>query len=278
MRFLLLLCSLTAMGDTIQDNEVGLRPNTEKRIVWASPVHVKTRLGIAYVHGFSASRDEIAPTLEGLGQNIFYTRLRGHGLDGAALAKATAADWQKDVDEAVTVAESIGEKVVLIGSSMGAMLSISAALRHPKVAGLVLISPFFGPKDKKATIMLYPGGLPLAKWINGPERKWDPKNPDQARIWTTSYPLEAVKHALELSEAVKKEKLESLSIPSLTLYTKNDETVDVDLIVSGFERLGGKKQLLEVEKATEHVLTGAATCPQTVPLVRSYIQSFLAGL
>lgn len=282
MRYLIFLWCLSGMGatltDSVQDREPGLRPGTEKQIQWASAVHVKTRLGLAYIHGFSASRDEIAPTLEGLGQNIFFTRLTGHGKDGVALAQATPADWQRDADEAVAVAESIGERPVLIASSMGAMLALSAALRHPRVAGVVLIAPFFGPKDKKAKVMLYPGGLRVAKLFNGPLRKWEPKNPEQARIWTTAYPLEAAKHALELSEAVKRENISALEAPSLTLYTDKDETVDVSEILKHFDRLGGRKQLLLVDKATEHVLAGAATCPQTVPLVRSYIQSFLAGL
>jgi len=259
------------------DAEPGLRPGTEKKISWASADHKKTRLGIAYIHGFSASPDEIAPTMEGLGHNVYFTRLKGHGKDGASLAAATPGDWVADVEEAVAMAEKIGERPVLVGSSMGGMLSLWAALQSNRLAGVVLISPAFAPKDKKAKILLWPGGLWLAKKLNGPERKWEPKNPAQARIWTYAYPLEAVKNMLELVEGINQLDFGKLTAPSLVIYTDSDESVDVKRITDAFEKFGGRKQILKVE-GSEHVLAGDATSPSTTALVRGYLQGFLTGL
>lgn len=263
---------------TIEDKAKDLRPGTEKKIHWARADQGKTKFGIAYLHGFSASRDEISPVLDGIDQNIFFTRFTGHGQTSEALAKARVEDWEKDVEEAVSMASQIGEQVVLIGTSTGAALALKRVFEKANIAGLILISPNFAPKDKRANLFLWPGGLWLAKWLTGPTRSWEPKNAEQARIWTNKYPLEAVASMMKVTDKVSHLDYSKLSIPLLVLYTDKDESVDVDLIVKNFAKFGGRKKLVNVEGATEHVLAGNATCPQTVPLVRKLIQEFLKTL
>ena len=57
---------------------------TEAKIEWAKNSKQRRDLCILYIHGFSASRQEISPTVsviaEKLGANAVYTRLAGHGL------------------------------------------------------------------------------------------------------------------------------------------------------------------------------------------------------
>ena len=82
-----------------------LRPNTEKKIIWADKSSIKTKISLVFIHGFSASRFELNPVIENvakeLGANIFFTRLTGHGQDGQSLADATLKDWIKDTEEAI---------------------------------------------------------------------------------------------------------------------------------------------------------------------------------
>src|SRR5688572_11979025 len=74
-----------------------LRPGLEKGIVWARRDRRKTPLSLVYLHGFSASRKEVSPVLENvgraLGANVFFTRLRGHGVDQEAMGKVQVRDW-----------------------------------------------------------------------------------------------------------------------------------------------------------------------------------------
>lgn len=69
-----------------------LRPDAAKTIVWAGAPGQKTALSVVYVHGFSAAAPELRPVPDqfaaGLGANLFFTRLSGHGRDGAAMARA----------------------------------------------------------------------------------------------------------------------------------------------------------------------------------------------
>ena len=59
-----------------------LIPGTEKRIRWSAG-REPTDYAIVYLHGFSATRQELAPMLDrladALGANLFETRLAGHG-------------------------------------------------------------------------------------------------------------------------------------------------------------------------------------------------------
>ena len=106
----------------------------QKRVVWAGDVGVKTPISVLYIHGFSASSEEIRPVpdkvAEALGANLVYTRLTGHGRSGAAMAQATASDWMRDTAEALAAARAVGESVVVIATSTGGTLVAAAALRE----------------------------------------------------------------------------------------------------------------------------------------------------
>ena len=86
-----------------------------KRIVWAGAAGQKTPLAVIYVHGFSASAEEIRPVpdevAKALGANLFYTRLAGHGRSGDAMAEPLAGDWIEDMAEAMAILQKLsGER------------------------------------------------------------------------------------------------------------------------------------------------------------------------
>ena len=92
-------------------------------MVWHDTVGAKTKTSIVVMHGFSATSEEIRPlpdlVAKELGANIYFMRFKGHGRDGNALASATAGDWLEDTAEAMEIGRRIGEKVIIIGTSMG---------------------------------------------------------------------------------------------------------------------------------------------------------------
>ncbi|MGB7320892.1 MAG: alpha/beta hydrolase, partial [Albidovulum sp.] len=76
-------------------------PGSEKRIVWAGDPGQKTETAIIYLHGFSATSEEVRPLPDNvaseLGANLFFTRFAGHGRTGPALSGPTAQDWMVDL-------------------------------------------------------------------------------------------------------------------------------------------------------------------------------------
>ena len=140
-----------------------LIPGTGKRVRWADPEgRGVTDIAVVYIHGFSATRQEIAPlpqiVAERLGANLFETRLSGHGLQAQALAGVKAEDWLADAAEALAIGAALGERIVIIATSTGATLALAMSGREEmrKVAAIVMISPNFSPRDANAAKLTWP--------------------------------------------------------------------------------------------------------------------------
>ncbi|RWX60357.1 alpha/beta hydrolase, partial [Mesorhizobium sp. M4B.F.Ca.ET.089.01.1.1] len=141
-----------------------IRDGLEKEIIWANPmVHAKTPLAMVYIHGFSASKGEVRPlpddVADELGANLFYTRLTGHGQDGAAMAEGSVNAWINDYEEALAIGRAIGDRVIVIATSTGGSLAAWAAT-EPRasdgVAAIAFISPNFGVKASGAELLTKP--------------------------------------------------------------------------------------------------------------------------
>jgi len=81
---------------------------TEKKIIWDGVPGEKTDVSIVFIHGFSATRQELAPLADiiasSLHANLFYTRLAGHGRGGAGMIDGTVNGWANDANEALEIA------------------------------------------------------------------------------------------------------------------------------------------------------------------------------
>ena len=210
----------------------GLTPGTEKRIVWAGAPGARTPLAVIYLHGFSATSEEIRPVpdqvAKALGANLFYTRLTGHGLTGEALAAATAAEWLRDLDEALAIGRRIGARTLLIGTSTGGTLATLAAANPTQagqLAGLVLISPNFRLQPASAIILDLPGARLWGPWIAGATRSFAAQSDAHARYWTTRYPTLALFPMAALVRAARAINFGAVQTPALFLYSPQDQVV-----------------------------------------------------
>ena len=248
-------------------------PGAEKHIHWfGGKKDSRTHYSIVYLHGFSATRQEIAPVAEmvadALGANLFETRLSGHGLLQNPLAGVRAEDWLEDAAEALSVGAAIGEDIILIGTSTGATLALAMAGQpsFKPVSNVVLISPNFAPRDPSAEILTWPGGPQLAYMIAGTTRSWEPHNEQQRRYWSTTYPMDAVIEMMRLVKYVRAELPLRLAPSLLVMYSPSDTVVDTDQIISAFGQIESPgKKLIAIEHsgdASHHVLAGDILAPE----------------
>jgi alpha-beta hydrolase superfamily lysophospholipase len=265
----------------------GLKAGEAKEVVWSDPeARASTPLSLVYLHGFSADRHEVEPLVTDLGQalgaNAFFARLRGHGRDGDALGEARVADWLADASEAVAVGARIGERVVLIGTSTGATLALWAAAQPEatgRVAGLVLISPNLGLRDRSARMLTWPWGGVVARAVAGAERCFEPETPEQALHWTVCYPTRALLPMMALVEHVRSMELERVRVPTLLVYSTSDEVVDARETARVLAALGGDGPAVHVVEDSgdpaHHVLAGSIMSPATTAPIRERIVRFL---
>ena len=268
------------------DQARGIISGTQKHIRWHNGhANQKTDWSLVYVHGFSASRQELAPVpqriAEGLSANLFETRLTGHGLNRGALESVTAEEWLDDAAEALRIGALIGDRVVVMGTSTGATLLV-AMVEHPlfePVRRIVLISPNFAPSDPKSDFLTWPGGLQLAHLLVGERRRWQPVNALQEQYWVHDYPMYAALEVMRLVKFARAQLPLKISQGLLTLYSPDDAVVNPAAILQSFESIESPvKKILSVPGSAEgsnHVLAGDILAPQNNDLVIETVVRFV---
>jgi carboxylesterase len=110
-----------------------------------------SRVGVLFVHGFTASAAEMRPIAQAVAQSTQWrckgTLLPGHGTQVEDMAKTSGEDWVQTVQREYDALTRECEHVFLVGLSLGAVLCCHVALRclrDPKLRGLVLLAPAFG--------------------------------------------------------------------------------------------------------------------------------------
>lgn len=124
-----------------------LKPGNAARCHWQNPEHARTPLALLYLHGFTASPGEPGDLPErmadALAANLYVHRWPGHGLAAPdAMQGLTLAAWQASALDALAHAQGMGERVAIVGSSLGGTLGLWLAAHKPDdVAAVVAWSP-----------------------------------------------------------------------------------------------------------------------------------------
>jgi alpha-beta hydrolase superfamily lysophospholipase len=264
-----------------------IKPELAKAVLWNDPAaRDRTPLSLVYLHGFSASRKDITPVVERLAStfaaNAFLTRLAAHGrMTSGEFATVTAQDWLDDAREALAVGRRIGDRVILIGTSTGALLATMVALEDnsPRIAALVLLSPNFGLRDWRTQFISGPLGPLLARILVGTKYSFHPDTSGHAQFWTSRYPSHAIVALMNLVNHARSLRLGNLEIPTLILYTDKDTVVDTAAIERRFDEIhASSKLIINLPGASRHELTGDALAPETVGPVIARVTSFLASI
>ena len=220
----------------------------------------------------------------GLGANLFYTRLTGHGRDGPAMAEASVNAWVNDFAEALAVGHAIGEKVVVIAVSTGGSIAAWAATRpefRDRMAGLVLVSPNFGVRASGAGLLAGPWGLQIARLVAGSERGFEPANDAQRLYWTTRYPIEATLPMAAVVDMAATAPVETIDVPALFIISDEDQVVRPDITRTIADRWGAPHEILAVQASgdpSNHVIAGDALSPSNNGLVSQAITDWVRSL
>ncbi|MDH3748627.1 MAG: lysophospholipase [Gammaproteobacteria bacterium] len=274
-----------AASEQAVNGEYQLIPGTEKRVRWQTTGN-KTEYSIVYLHGFSATRQEIAPTTEivadRLNANLYETRLSGHGHRRLPMDGVRAEQWLQDGVEAIRIGAALGDKVVVIGTSTGATLALALS-GHPvmdDVAALILISPNMAPADPTAAWLTRPAGPLMARLVVGNTRSWTPHNELQARYWSTSYPIDATVEVMRLVDRAQRLTSTTMSQDVLMLLSPEDKVISPQAARDAFDVIDApRKNLVQVraEDPSNHVLAGDILSPGTTHEIAEQIVSFITS-
>lgn len=246
---------------------------TQKRVIWAGDVGAKTPVSVLYIHGFSATSEEIRPVpdklAEALGANLVFTRLTGHGRSGDAMAEPAAADWMADTAEAFAAARLVGDKVIVVSKSTGGTLVAAAALRDDlmeNVAGSIFVSPNFKLNSAAATILTWPAVRWWGPIVAGDQRSFEPQNDGHKNYWTTHYPTVALMPMAALVKHVDGLDLSAAKIPAMFVISDQDKVVSPVKNREIAEEWGGDStlEILTMDEGDDpfsHVIAGDILSP-----------------
>jgi len=253
-----------------KESKLKIKSDNESRIIWANDsLKNKTSICLLYLHGFSASWYEGNPIhidfAHRYGMNLYIPLLASHGIDTTeALINMTPDRLYESAKEALVIAQSLGEKVILMSTSTGGTLSLKLAAEFPDLMeSLILLSPNVAINNSAAFLLSKPWGLQIAR--NVYKGNYRITNTDFAsedcRYWNCKYRLEAVVYLQQLVEStMRKEIFAKINKPVfLGYYYKDEENQDkvvkVDAMLKMFDELGtpeNMKQKIAFPEAGDH--------------------------
>lgn len=213
------------------------------------PANGAARGGVLLLHGFTGSPWEVRPLGESLADRGFRVRaprLPGHGTVPEALLWVTWREWV-DAAERELLAFPPGQRVAVAGLSMGALLGLILAARHPdRVAGLALLAPAWQLSrwDGRLLRALRHFELPAlrGRWLTKDTMDLeDPEARAQAPV-LPRYPMARLFDLFTLQD-VARESVPLVRVPALLLGAAHDHVVASEGLEELHRLLPGSRSL-----------------------------------
>lgn len=282
------LVALSNWIDTKEAQVEDLKKGNEGRIEFFDSIPKKTEYSVIYFHGFSASSEEGAPFHTDVAKhfkaNLYLPRLFGHGIGGEnPLRDFTADTYLESAREALAVAKTLGEKVIVLGTSNGGTLSLLLGT-DPQIVSIGLFSPNIRIKDPNASLITLPWGLNLASFVAGSDyhQMQNVVSPKE-NFWTTRYHIQALTHVQKLLEvAMTPETFAKIKVPVFMGYyykdeANQDDVVSVAAMLEMFEELGtsaAQKEKMAFPETGDHVMTSYLTSKDVESVTKETIRFF----
>ncbi len=101
-------------------------------------------VGVLLVHGYTATTAEVRPLGQKLHQQNYTVTgplLPGHGTTPAEMNRCRWEDWAGHLETVYQALAARCRRVFVGGESMGAVLALQLASRHPEIAGVLAYAP-----------------------------------------------------------------------------------------------------------------------------------------
>ena len=267
---------LDAYVSAKEDTVKGLKENNEARIVWADPeTKRKTPYSIVYIHGFGASQMEGDPVHRRLaahfGANLYLARLAEHGIKRNNTFEYLSADrLVADAREAYMIGKSLGDSVIVVGTSMGGALSLILASERPDIHAVLLYSPCIVEYGNQLDAFFQPwqGYLMGKAMTNEDGVLLSPREGDKAKYWSEEYHVNAYSSlAVLLRSKMNKSTFSKVKQPLFMGYYYKDEenqdkVVSVPAMLEMYEELGTPEELKNKQAfpaSEDHVIGSSIT-------------------
>ena len=205
--------------------------------------------GVLLILGFTGSPSEMRPMGEYLaaqGYTVVGPLLPGHGTNWQDMARRRWREWADAVEQAYQDLKRRCRKVFISGGSMGGLLTLYLAERHPEIVGIVPMAPALFTADWRINLIWL-----LKHFIQfnpyDPVRDGDDLTDPEARaryLWSYSgTPVAAAEQLNYLRHAVRRD-LHKIAMPALIFMGTRDQSVKLNSAVFALDHIASKDKEL----------------------------------
>lgn len=214
-------------------------------------------LGVLILHGFTSSRSTVAsivPQAEALGLPWRLPQLRGHWTQPQDLIGVTYGDMFADAQAALADLRTQAERVVVIGLSVGGLITLDLAQRSPEsLDSAVVLAPalrYANPLARFAPLLAR-----VMKWASGDENAafTDPALRSKANNYNT-FPTATFASIVQASRRVEAA-LPRIQTPLLILGARHDRVIPALTSQLTYDRVSSQdKRLIWFERSGHEML------------------------
>ncbi len=187
-------------------------------------------IGALLIHGFTGSPAEVRPLGQYLAQQGYTTvgpLLPGHGTNWQDLNRRTWQEWTDAVEQSYLKLQARCRKAFVVGMSLGGLLTLYLAERHPEIPAIVTMAPGLIASDWRANwAWLFKYFVHFVPY--NPERDGDDLTDPEARkrdLWSyMGTPTAAAEQVVKLQRVVKPD-LSKIAMPILIFHGTLDRSV-----------------------------------------------------
>jgi len=222
-------------------------------------------VGCVCTHGFTASPEEmrwLGEYLHERGLTIYAPRLAGHGTDPDMMRRQQWMDWYESVLDGIALLRERCRKVFAVGISMGGLLSLRAAAAGHVDGVAAMAAPFRIPQPllRYAPIIQrfrpyfpkkdWPG--PLGKRVREIQQAMGRE--DYGRCDYDTVPTASAGQLYVLMGEVFRH-LHEITVPTLLIYSKGDQTVPYDNMALAAGRIPSVDLVQRTLECSDHCIT-----------------------
>ena len=206
------------------------------------------KTGCLLVHGFTGTPKEMRMLADSLAQEnytILGVRLAGHATCVEDMERLVWKDWLASVEDGLNLLRGCTDQQVVMGLSMGGVLSLMAAARYD-VSGVVTFSAPCGlPPDPRTKYLRFVA--PFMRYVGKGKPDW--RNPEAAKdhIDYKQYPTRSILQLKELIETMLAD-LPKVKVPALVVQSHGDHGIpadSLDTIYAGISSIDKTKLWVE---------------------------------
>ena len=234
------------------------------------------KLGCLLTHGFTGAPKEMRWMGEHLhekGYTCLGVRLAGHATRPEDMIRSRYTDWLASIEDGYHLLRGSVDHVILVGLSMGGVLSLLSAARLDVAGVAVMSTPYALPPDPRMRylklISLFLPYMPKSKLPPG-SGWFDP----QAWQEHVSYPQNPVRSIAELNKllAEMRAALPRVKVPTLLIHSKDDTYVLPENMERIYADLGASDKVKDYITGSGHVVPRDAARLQAFELALDFIR------